>query len=344
MAFKILFSGTTTTGVEVTTAGTYGNPSLNFTLSGSKEVILSVGAFQSPQFLMVSGIGPSETLQRHHVPIIKHFSGVGQNMWDHTMFGTDHRVNVLTASNSINHPAAAAAAQAFLVNATGPLSIFGSGYYGWEKLPSPYHEKLSPAALANLSEAFTPDWPELEWLPENGYQGYAANKQKSDPMDGYNYATINTAIVSPTSRGTVSIQSADMLVPPLIDPQYFTTQTDVELAIQAFKRQREAWAYIDSQGLTIGEVILPGLNVTSDLEILDYIARSTIEIYHAAATNKMGMANDTMAVVDSKCRVFSMQGLRVVDVSAFPFLPPGHPQSTVYALAEKIADDILKGW
>jgi choline dehydrogenase len=66
-------------------------------------------------------------------------------------------------------------------------------------------------------------------------------------------------------------------------------------------------------------------------------------LYHAASTCKMGQANDTLAVVDSKARVFGVEGLRVVDASAFPFLAPGHPQSGVYMLAEKIADDIMSG-
>jgi choline dehydrogenase len=83
--------------------------------------------------------------------------------------------------------------------------------------------------------------------------------------------------------------------------------------------------------------------VTSDADILNFIQQSVIEIYHASATCKMGRANDTMAVVDSRARVIGVKGLRVVDASAFPFLPPGHPQGTVYALAEKIAEDVLKG-
>jgi len=81
--------------------------------------------------------------------------------------------------------------------------------------------------------------------------------------------------------------------------------------------------------------------VTSDKDILTYIQKSLMTIYHAAGTCKMGTSNDPMAVLDSQARVRGVQHLRVVDASSFPFLPPGHPQSTVYALAEKIAADIL---
>lgn len=105
-------------------------------------------------------------------------------------------------------------------------------------------------------------------------------------------------------------------------------------------RQREIWSYLTSQGLTNGVEALPGANVTSDADILAYIQKSIIHVYHAAATCKMGARNDSMAVLDSQARVYGTQNLRVVDASSFPFLPPGHPQSTIYALAEKIAADI----
>ena len=82
--------------------------------------------------------------------------------------------------------------------------------------------------------------------------------------------------------------------------------------------------------------------MTTDAQILEFIQQSVIEIYHAAATCKMGKSNDSMAVVDPQARVYGVHHLRVVDASAFPFLTPGHPQSGIYMLAEKIADDILR--
>lgn len=95
--------------------------------------------------------------------------------------------------------------------------------------------------------------------------------------------------------------------------------------------------------MTVGQEYLPGSNVTSDEQIVEFMRESAFTLYHASATCKMGRSRDAMAVVDSKARVFGVKGLRVVDASAFPFLPPGHPQATVYMLAEKIAEDIRKG-
>lgn len=344
LAQRILFnSSNVATGVAVTTAGTYGVSSLNYTLSARKEVIVSAGAFQSPQLLMVSGIGPCETLKKYNIPCHHNLPGVGQNLWDHISFGVSNRVNVQTASAGQNDASLAAKfVELFLRNATGPLSIYGAGYYGFEKLPEPYRSALPPKSKRDLDDNFPPDWPELEWLPVSGYTGNNFNKQKSDPRDGSNYATLTTALVSPLSRGTVSIQGADMSTPPIIDPKYFSEQADADLAIQAIRRQRQIWKILRGYGVAIGEEAFPGANVTTDAEILNHVASTFIEIYHASATCKMGRKTDRMAVLDSSAKVFGTSRLRVVDASSFPFLPPGHPQATVYALAEKIADEILR--
>ena len=341
-AQRILFNGNMATGVGVSTAGSFGTKQINFTLSARKEVIVSAGTFQSPQLLMVSGIGPRKTLQQYGIQVVSNLAGVGQNMWDHVLFGANRRVNVLTASASLNSPAVAAkGAELFRTNGSGPLAAFGAGYYGWEKLPSPYRGNLSSAALSALS-TFPADWPELEWLPISAYLGYQTNRQTEDPRDGYNYATINPGIVAPLSRGNVTISSAEMADPPVLSPNWLEDPTDQEIAVQSFKRSRQIWNVLTKDGITVGSSeYLPGLNVTTDRDILTYIQKSLMTIYHAAATCKMGTLNDTMAVVDSRARVYGVQNLRVVDASAFPFLPPGHPQSTIYALAEKIAADIL---
>ncbi|KAL8831535.1 MAG: hypothetical protein Q9191_000813 [Dirinaria sp. TL-2023a] len=324
LARKVLFDNNTATGVLVATAGTYGTKPLNFTLGARKEVIVCAGAFQSPQLLMVSGIGPQKTLQQFGIQVIKDLAGVGQNMWDHILFGANRRVNVLTGSNSLNNPSAAAKlAEQFRANGSGPLAAFGAGYYGWENLPSPYRGNLSKSSLAALA-TFPSDWPELEWLPISAYLGYQTNRQTEDPHDGYNYATINPGLIAPLSRGNVTISSPDMEDPPVLNPNWLSDPTDQQLAIESFKRSRQVWSVLAQDGVTVGDVeTLPGLNVTSDQDILAYIQKSFMTIYHAAATCKMGNATDDMAVVDSRARVFGVQNLRVVDASAFPFLPPG---------------------
>lgn len=345
LGLMVLFnSNKTATGVLVRTAGDFGTKSLDFVLSAQEEVIISAGAFQSPQLLMVSGIGPKETLEQYNISVVKDSPGVGQNMWDHVLFGANRAVNVLTASAGLNSPIVAGQLVAqYLKNASGSLAAFGAGYYGWEDLPNPYRANLSNTTLTALA-TFPADWPELEWLPVSAYLGYQTNRQLEDPRDGKNYATINPGIIAPLSRGNVTIMSADMTDPPIINPNWLTDPADQELAIASFRRSREMWEYLEQNNVTATDYeTLPGLNVTSDEDILAYISKSFMTIYHAAATCKMGRENDTMAVVDSATRVYGVQGLGVVDASAFPFLPPGHPQSTIYALAEKVASHILQG-
>ncbi len=248
LAAKILFNGTTATGVSALTQGTYGTPSVNFTLTARKEVILSAGAFQSPQLLMVSGIGNCTELAEFNISCKVPLPGVGKGLWvstptslafdgylrpplirppvpqDHPVVGTIHAVYVNTASAGVNNAMLAnELIQTYLHTASGPDSIFGPDYYGFEKLPEPYRSSLSNETLAQLA-TFPSDWPEIEWLPNGAYNGYEHNKQTADPKDGKNYGTLLVALVAPLSRGTVTLNSADMWHLPNVDPAWYTAQ------------------------------------------------------------------------------------------------------------------------
>ena len=317
---------------------------MNFTLDARKEAIISAGAFQSPQLLMVSGIGNETELAEHNISCKIDLPGVGQGMWDHPIFGSSHAVNVNTASAALNNATLAQQlVQTYLSTAGGPLSIFGPGYYGWEKVPEPYRSKLSASTRAALDRDFPSDWPEIEWLPVASYLGYARDRQTEDPRDGQSYATLNNALITPYSRGTVKLASPYMWDLPIVDPAWLTHPSDREVAVQAFRRQREIWSVLVDLGLAHPTEVFPGPSVQTDAEVLQWIGESMTTVYHAAATCKMGRKSDRMAVVDASARVFGTERLRIVDASAVPFLPPGHPQSTVYAFAEKIADQVVKG-
>jgi len=311
----------------------------NYTISAAKEVILSAGAFQSPQMLMVSGVGPRETLEQYGIPVVADLPGVGQNLQDQPTIGSAYRVNVPTSSKLVNDPEyAAEAAELYLTNGTGILAG-PPGILAFDRISETRPELLTNATLSAL-EAYPDDWPQLEYLTQDGYAGKNRNYRTADPADGYNYATISTVVVSQFSKGNVTISSADASVQPVINPNWLTAPEDVDMAIAGFKRTREIWSHIN---VTIGPEYLPGPNVTTDAQILDYMREAAFTLYHASATCKMGRSNDTMAVVDPQARVYGVRGLRVVDAAAFPFLPPGHPQATVYMLAEKIGEDIKRG-
>jgi choline dehydrogenase len=149
------------------------------------------------------------------------------------------------------------------------------------------------------------------------------------PTDGFSYATIFTALVAPLSRGSVTISSADGSVPPVIDPGFLTNVADQEVAVAGYKRSRAAFATDAIKPVLIGNEFYPGPNVQTDDQILATIRQDAMTVWHAACTCAMGADSDPDAVLDSHARVRGVKGLRVVDASSFPLLPPGHPQSTI---------------
>lgn len=331
LAKKILFdSNNTATGVEVETAGT------SYTLNAIREVILSAGAVQSPQLLMVSGIGPQSILQEYNISMIAERPGVGSNMWDHIFFPVMYEVDLVTQQALVNTTFANEAAMQYNKNATGILTNPGSDYLGWEKLPEQNFAQLSNTTQQALS-AFPDDWPNFEFLVTS----FPPNVKGVEISDTKQYASISVALITPLSRGNVSISSNDTTDPPLINPGWLSNSSDVEVAIQAVKRGRDFFGANAIQPVLIGEELLPGKNYTTDAEIEEFVRQYVATVWHASCTCAMGKIEDSMAVVDSKARVIGVKSLRVVDASAFPFLPPGHPQATVYALGEKIAADVL---
>jgi len=160
LAQKVLFDqNKKATGVQVSSLG------ISYTIHASKEVILSAGAFQSPQLLMVSGVGPSDALNGLGIDVISDLPGVGQNMWDHILFGPSYEVNIPTLSSVLKNPVnLAAAVLEYATNATGGLSSPVADFIGWEKLPAKYRASFSPSTIADLAK-FPSDWPEVEVSP-----------------------------------------------------------------------------------------------------------------------------------------------------------------------------------
>jgi choline dehydrogenase len=262
--------------------------------------------------------------------VLSDLAGVGQNLWDQLLFSVAKEVDIpvqgqfLTESQNI-----ATATSEFLNDGAGPFSSF-NGMIAFEKIPQALRSNFSKAALAALAQ-FPTDWPEIE---------YATGT--SVTASGGSLALIEAALSAPLSRGNVTIGSADITTPPVINMAWLTdpASADAQVAVAAIKRMREAFSAIAS--ITLGQEVAPGPSVQSDADILAYIRSACVTLYHAGATCAMGKKGDPNAVVDSQARVFGVQGLRVVDLSAAPFVPPGHPQATVYMLAEKIAHDIMR--
>jgi len=342
MAKEIVFDANKkATGVKVSLLGALPT----YTIKARKEVIVSAGSFKSPQLLMVSGIGPKATLDSLNIPIVSQLEGVGQNMWDHIMFGPSYSVEMPTLDSTVGDPAVLAdALLEYTLNARGPLSSNVADLLAWEKLPAKYRDTWSQSTRDALAQ-FPADWPEVEHISANGYIGDFGWPAVERPHDGKNYATDLGAMVAPLSRGNVTITSRDTLAAPRINPNWLTHPADQQVAISWYRRLREVWDTPEMRSIRTDPDVeaFPGRQIATDAEILNMIRDTLVTVWHPACTNKMGKSDDPSAVVDSKARVFGVSGLRVVDASAFPILPPGHPQSTIYALAEKIAADIIRG-
>jgi len=314
MVQQIIFNGNkTATGIIAQVAG------LNFTLTATKEVILSAGAVQSPQLLQVSGIGPASTLKSLGIPVVKDLPGVGQNMQDNPLYFVSYSTPYVIPAATLNNYA-----PEYIFNKTGPLTNPGTQTAAFDKILDKPWSNASASTTQAFADAYPADWPEAQLFSSS------------------TGATL-VGLLTTFSRGNISINSTSMNSPPIISPNWLEDPRDQELAVAAFRYVRQLENTTSLRQLLINGETNPGPAVQTDAQILDWIKNVVTSLYHASATCKMGRANDTMAVVDSHARVFGVNNLRVVDVSAMPFLVPGQPQSAVYMLAEKISAQILSG-
>ncbi|KAK4545584.1 hypothetical protein LTR36_002934 [Oleoguttula mirabilis] len=196
-------------GVKVDTDG------MPYTITATKEVILSAGAFQSPQLLMVSGIGPAETLTKYNIPVIHDLPGVGQNMEDNPLFGITFAVDVETSSSYSNNPARfGAAITEYNENRTGFLTSSGADAISFEKLVN--MDRLNISAKAKQTLAWVPeDWPDIQFW---GFTTWLGDQLGSAAPDTKNYACFLASLTAPLSRGYVTINSSDMADAPIANP------------------------------------------------------------------------------------------------------------------------------
>ncbi len=207
---------------------------------------------------------------------------------------TSYEVNVTTQSQlTTNISFAVQATKDYLHHQTGPLTSIGGNFVGssssrllvlcqqsannafvtgWEKLPKPYRSQLSNSTISALS-TFPADWPELEILPIGATLVPTANTG--------NQAIFSVAVVAPTSRGNVTINSTDTNDNPLVSPNWLLTQADQELAIQGLKRMRQV---ASASGITVGPELLPGPAVQTEAELLAFARGSVSAIHHACAS------------------------------------------------------------
>lgn len=291
---KVLFSSDkVATGVVVTTAN---SKSSTYTITANKEVILSAGVVQSPQLLMVSGVGPAAVLEQYGIKVMANLPGVGQGLLDHILIPITWRVNLETPDTTSE---AAVTAFDFSRPAAGPLTNPGGDYVGLEKIPAAFRANWSAATTAALAE-LPDDWPEIEYL----VRPFAVT---GGTMPGGAYASLFLVLQAPQSVGNVSIASASIHDAPVINPNWMTAQADLDVMLAAVRRVREMAAQPPLSDVIVGNEFLPGLGNQTDAQLLEYFKLATTSIHHGHATNRMGKASDNTSVVGSTGKVHGVK-------------------------------------
>lgn len=279
------------------------------------EVILSAGAIGSPRLLQLSGIGPADHLRSLGIPVVFDQPEVGANLQDHLdLFVIAECTGPHTYDRFAKPHLSLLAGLQYLLTRRGPVasSLFETGGF-WYADP----DARSPDIQLHLG------------LGSGIEAGVAAM-----PQGG---VTLNSAYMRPRSRGTVRLASADPLAAPLIDPNYWSDPHDREMSIRGLKLAREIMRQKALQPYVLAER-LPGPEVQSDADYMNYACRHAKTDHHPAGTCRMGA--DPGAVVDPALRFNGLAGLRIVDASIMPNLISSNTNAATIMIAEKAADMI----
>ncbi len=286
------------------------------TVHAAREVIVSAGAVQSPQVLMLSGIGDPEHLAMMGIETKVRSPGIGRNLQDHL------DVSVIAR---MTQPISAYSAQKGLRQlAVGLRYLATTGGPGADNFLQAGAFLKSRAGL---------DRPDLQLHFVNAIMIDHANHKPT--QDGY---TVHACQLRPESRGTVTLASSDPFAAPVIDPDYLATDEDRRALREAVKMVREVCRQAALAPYT-GDELFPGKGVQSDAEIDAYIRRAGETIYHPVGTVAMGP--NAASPLDGELRVRGVDGLRVVDASVMPTLVGGNTNAPTIMIAEKAADMIL---
>jgi choline dehydrogenase-like flavoprotein len=310
-ATRIVLDGKRATGVEAVVDGTRRR------LDATREVLVCAGALQSPQLLMVSGIGPGAHLQGLGVPVLHDLPGVGEHLHDH--------IDVVMVVN------APGLAQTFGLS-LGGLARVGAGVLEWRRA-------RTGMLTTNFGESggFVRSRPE-EPLPDLQLHFVIAKlvDHGRKTVFGHGYSC-HVCVLQPASRGRVTLASPDPLAAPLIDPAFLQEQADTDRLVRGFKLMRHILAQpaLARHG---GRESAASASAQTDAQIERFVRDHADTIYHPVGSCRMGPG--PMDVVDARLRVHGLTGLRVVDASVMPRITSGNTNAPVVMIAERAAEFI----
>jgi choline dehydrogenase len=312
LATRILFDGRRAIGVE------YRQGDAIRTACADGEVIVAGGAFNSPQLLQLSGLGPAKLLRELGIGVVADMPGVGADLQDHLQIRMLYRcTEPITANEVINDwRYRFAAGLRYLLTRKGLLTI-GAGYAG--------------AFLRTRPELATPD-VQFHFLIFSADAAGAA----LHPFPGF---MASVCQLRPDSRGFVRIKSSDPRVPPAIQPRYLSARTDCDCVVDGMKLLRRVMNQPVMQKY-IAEERAPGEACTSDADLLAFARETGTTVYHPTSTCRMG--SDPNAVVDERLRVRGLERLRVIDASIMPTVVSGNTNAAAVMIGEKGADMVLE--
>ncbi|HLJ00675.1 MAG TPA: choline dehydrogenase [Bradyrhizobium sp.] len=312
LAERVLFDGRRAAGVAYRQAG------ILRTARARREVLVAGGAFNSPQLLQLSGIGPADLLRQHGIEVVLDAPGVGNDLQDHLQVRVVMRcAQAITLNDIVNHPGRKIlAGLRYAAFRTGPLTIAAG---------------TSGAFFKTNPRLASPDI-QIHFLP------FSTDKM-GERLHDFSGFTASVCQLRPESRGSLRIRNADPAAPPEIRINYLASEVDRAANIEGLKILRRIFRAPALVPYVVEEVE-PGAKVTSDEALLAYCRARGSTIYHPTSTCRMG--NDPLAVVDQRLRLRGIEGLRVVDASVMPDLASGNTNAVVIMIAEKASEMILQ--
>ncbi|WP_404369083.1 GMC family oxidoreductase [Marinobacter sp.] len=306
---RILFSGKRAVGVE------YSQNGKTHQLRARKEVLLSAGALQSPQILMLSGIGDTGELSSHGIPAIHHLPGVGKNLQDHPDF-----IFAYKAKDD---------------------NLLGFSLKGGAHLLNQirrYRKDRRGLVTSNFAEGggFLKTRPELDAPNIQLHFVIALVDNHARTLHSGHGFSCHVCLLRPRSAGSVWLKDADPESPPMIDPAFFSDPEDLEDMVEGY-RMTERLMKAPPLGRFITKDIFTD-HVRTEDDIRDILRERSDTVYHPVGTCRMGTGDD--AVVDPELRVHGLEGLRVVDASIMPRIIGGNTNAPTIMIAEKAADMI----